>query len=584
MIDYDPVAALPSAKREGGAKVPSRELQALAAALNEREDAAEAKEALLAIWRWCETVERVDSSLRTSLLHAEGQIGREILKGTLLARVTTRINASLDFEAVAHQIVDLPLEMTRAENAVLTLADGRRFARAQTPAGERSDSEALPPSSMIDAVLRGEEAVYCADAQAHARWKHDGIVAELGLRAVSCVPLRVQDRVIGALSVDSRLLTDIITRSDHELLTSLANQSALALENARLFSEEQKRARANEQLEAFRRRILEAVGNGVITLDAGGKISTFNRAAEATFGIEEAAIAGSDASALIPLIPEFADLLETFFRSGAVTLRAEVERETASGAAQTLQVRFSPMQDAAGMGVTIVVLDVTEQRGLQVQHEEQVVRSSQIADSFSRYLAPHVVQSLMREPGKLRLGGERARATMLFADIRGFTTLASGLPAERVVEILNTYFTEAVKAIFAYDGLLDKFYGDGLLAVFGPPRVREDDAQRAVAAALRLHRATEELGPRLQQPLQISIGLATGEVVAGHIGSEARMDYTVIGDAVNLAAALQSAAPPGAIYCDDATYELSRTALPSERVVARVKGRNEFLRVHALTL
>jgi PAS domain S-box-containing protein len=577
------MAASPSVSREGGAKVPSRELQALAAVLNEREDSADAKDALLAIWRWCETVERVDASLRTSLQNAEGQIGREILKGTLLARVTTRINASLDFEAVARQIVDLPLEMTRAENAVLTLSDGRRFARSQTPSGERRDSETAPPQSMIDAVLRGEEAVYCADAQLHARWKQDPLVAELRLRAVSCVPLRVQDRVIGALSVDSRLLTDIITRSDHELLTSLANQSALALENARLFSEEQKRARTNAQLEEFRRRILEAVGNGVITLDTAGRISTFNRAAEATFGIAETEIAGKEASALVPLIPDFTELLETFFQSGAVTLRAEVERDS-DGGMQTLQIRFSPMQEAEGMGVTIVVLDVTEQRGLQVQHEEQVVRSSQIADSFSRYLAPHVVQSLMREPGKLRLGGERVSATMLFADIRGFTALAAGLPAERVVEILNIYFTEAVKAIFAYDGLLDKFYGDGLLAVFGPPRIRDDDAQRAVAAALRLHRAMEALAPRLERPLHISIGLATGEVVAGHIGSEARMDYTVIGDAVNLAAALQSAAPPGAIYCDERTYDLSRTALPSERVVARVKGRNEFVRVHALTL
>jgi PAS domain S-box-containing protein len=568
----------------GGARVPGRELQALAAALNERDDAAQAKEALLAVWRWCETVERVDASLRTSLQNAEGQIGREILKGSLLARVTTRINASLDFEAVARQIVDLPLEMTRAENAMLTLADGRCFARSQTPTGERRDSEAAPPASMIEAVLAGEEPVYCADAQLHARWKHDPVVAGLGLRAVSCIPLRVQDRVIGALSVDSRLLTDIITRSDHELLTSLANQAALALENARLFSEERKRAQTNAQLEEFRRRILEAVGNGVITLDAALKISTFNRAAETTFGVEEALMVGNDASALEPLIPDFAELLETFFRSGAVTLRAEVERDSPAGEMQTLQVRFSPLQDAQGMGVTIVVLDVSEKRGLEVRHEEQVARSSAIEDSFSRYLAPHVVQSLMRDPGKLRLGGERVRATMLFADIRGFTSLAAGLPAERVVEILNTYFTEAVKAIFEHDGLLDKFYGDGLLAVFGPPRVRDDDAQRAVAAALRLHRAVEELGPRLQQPLQISIGLATGEVVAGHIGSEARMDYTVIGDAVNLAASLQSAAPPGAIFCDETTYELSATALPSERVVARVKGRNEFIRVHALTL
>jgi len=113
--------------------------------------------------------------------------------------------------------------------------------------------------------------------------------------------------------------------------------------------------------------------------------------------------------------------------------------------------------------------------------------------------------------------------------------------------------------------------------------VRGDDAQRAVAAAIRLHEVVRELGPRIAYPLEISVGLATGDVVAGHFGSAQRMDYTVIGDAVNLANGLQSAAPPGCIYCDEETF---RSAGPISRQVhklsARVKGRTELVTAYAI--
>ncbi|MBD5657171.1 MAG: adenylate/guanylate cyclase domain-containing protein, partial [Candidatus Eremiobacteraeota bacterium] len=192
-------------------------------------------------------------------------------------------------------------------------------------------------------------------------------------------------------------------------------------------------------------------------------------------------------------------------------------------------------------------------------------------------LAPHVVQSLMRDPTSFELGGERLKATMLFADVRGFTEISSRMSAEDVVVLLNTYFDEAVRVVFAHDGLLDKFYGDGLLAVFGPPRVRDDDPVRAVEAAIALQRAVERLGPTLGIQLRVSIGLATGFVVAGHIGSMQRMDYTVIGDAVNHASRLQSAAPPGAIYCDDETYASVKSLVRAERVQAKIKGRDDLV-------
>ncbi len=333
----------------------------------------------------------------------------------------------------------------------------------------------------------------------------------------------------------------------------------------------------------FQTRILEAIANGVITLSPTREITTFNRAAESTFGMPSETMHRKDASALAVVIPEFPGLLETFFQSGGVHLRAEVEATRSDGTRLTLEIRLSPLESPEGKGVAMVVTDVTKQRRLEVAHEAQAEKSTRVEASFSRYLAPHIVKSLMDDPNSFRLGGERKRATMCFADIRGFTSLAARLPAERVVEILNSYFDEAVKIVFEYDGMLDKFYGDGLMAVFGTPRVRSDDAGRAVAAAIRLHEVVARLRPKLDYPLKISVGLATGDVVAGHFGSAERMDYTVIGDAVNLASGLQTAAPAGAIYCDEATIAAAGTVShPMQRLATRIKGREDLVTAYGI--
>ncbi len=336
-------------------------------------------------------------------------------------------------------------------------------------------------------------------------------------------------------------------------------------------------------LQTFQARILEAIANGVITLSPERTITTFNRAAEVTFGVSSEAMVDGPAQAIARIIPEFPEMLDTFFESGAVSLRAEVEAERADGTPLTLEMRLSPLRNGTGVGTAMIVTDVTEQRKLAEAHEAVLLKSGRIAESFSRYLAPHVVASLIDDPGSIKLGGERTRATMLFADVRGFTTIAAQLPAERVVDILNTYFEVAVGVVFEHDGLLDKFYGDGVMAVFGPPRVRPDDAARAVSAAIKLHERVARLGPRLDYPLAISIGLATGDVVAGHFGSAARMDYTVVGNAVNLASALQSAAPAGAIFLDEATVAAAgRLLRPVTKLTARIKGHSEPVVAYAI--
>jgi adenylate cyclase len=503
-----------------------------------------------------------------------------IEKAERLNRAVQLVSSSLDLESVLHKALDVAVRVMHAERGFIILRHGRGVAALHNM--EEPASEA-PSRSIVDRVMKSGDAIFTTDAQTDPEWSSKDSILAQHLRSIACVPLKVRTSVIGALYLDSRVIPGLFSSGDREILIAFAKEAAMSIENARLFQEERERRKRVADLQAFQTRILEAIASGVITLSPERIITTFNRAAEATFDMPSKRMVGKTPAAITRLIPEFPEMFEIFMTSGAVQLRAEVEAYRSDGTLLTLEMQLSPLESDEGLGVAMVVTDVTKQRILEDKVAQGQAKSHQIQESFSRYLAPHVVQSLMHDPSSIRLGGERKRATTLFADVRGFTAMAAQMTPERVVEILNTYFEEAVRIVFEHDGLLDKFYGDGLMAVFGPPLVRPDDAARAVAAAIDLHEVVASLGPRLDYPLQISAGLSTGDVVAGHFGSSRRMDYTVIGDAVNLANGLQAAAPPGAIYCDEETITAAGAiSRPLHRLSVRVKGRDELVTAYAI--
>ena len=522
-----------------------------------------------------------DTNARAALNAVEARLDPEaILKSERLGRAAELMNSSLDLDTVLRQALDVAVEVMHAERGFIVLRDSRRVVAVHNM---EADAVGAPPQSIVERALETGEPIFTTDAQADPKWSASQSIAALHLRSIACVPLLVRQKVTGAVYLDSRVIPGLFSLGDREMLAAFAHQAALAIENAHLFEEERERRKRLALLQAFQTRILEAIANGVITFSPQREITTFNRAAENTFAVQSATMVGKPARAIAALMPEFPELLDTFFSSGAVQLRAEVEAYRSDGTVLTLEMRLAPLESLEGLGVAMVVTDVTKQRFLEEAVEADKLKASQIRETFSRYLAPHLVKTLMDDPSSIQLGGERKRATMFFADVRGFTAMAAQMPAERVVEILNSYFEDAVRVIFDHDGLLDKFYGDGLMAVFGPPLVRSDDATRAVNAAIKLHETVTLLRPRLDYPLQISVGLATGDVVAGHFGSTLRMDYTVIGDAVNLASGLQSAAPPGAIYCDEETIaSAGHVSRPLHRLAARIKGRNELVTAYAI--
>ena len=208
-----------------------------------------------------------------------------------------------------------------------------------------------------------------------------------------------------------------------------------------------------------------------------------------------------------------------------------------------------------------------------------------IKRAFSRYVAREVVTEILKDPDKIVLTGERREVTVLFCDVRGFTSISERLSPEEVVSLLNAFYTLMIDATFKHDGTLDKFLGDGVMAVFGAPIFHSDHSVRALRTALAMQAGIRELSTRRvaegKDPLKIGIGVNAGSAVAGNVGTEARMEYTVIGDSVNLAARLESYAKAGQILISGDTYALVKHAIDGRKLgPMKVRGKEDEIDVY----
>ncbi len=220
-------------------------------------------------------------------------------------------------------------------------------------------------------------------------------------------------------------------------------------------------------------------------------------------------------------------------------------------------------------------------------YEIRVVEETRIRSNLSRYLSGDVVDSIVAQKTDLKLGGERREVTVLFADIVSFTPMAEQHDAEHIVSILNELFTFMTEIVHRNGGIIDKFMGDCVMAVFGTPTAHPDDAARAVQSADEMLQWLEVGNARwkkeLGAELKLAIGISTGVVLAGNIGSEKRMEYTVIGDAVNLAARLESLAKAGQVLLSEHTAKRLDDEFELTSIGTRqVKGKSEEVEVFAL--
>jgi adenylate cyclase len=204
---------------------------------------------------------------------------------------------------------------------------------------------------------------------------------------------------------------------------------------------------------------------------------------------------------------------------------------------------------------------------------------------LGQYVSESVAAEVARDPYHVRLGGDRRTVTTLFADVRGYTAFASTVAPEAALDLLNRYLTAASDAVFARGGTVGDLLGDGVFAFFGAPMLHADDPWRGVEAALAIQREVASLKvPSLQGVrLQAGIGITTGEVIAGNVGSERRMHYAVVGDPVNTAARLQNAAGPGQILIDEATHAAVRErVLTQDLGTLRLTGKGDWVQTFSV--
>jgi len=488
------------------------------------------------------------------LLEVTQDLAGELLLEVLIARIMTATTQLLAAERASIFVYD-----EKADELFSLYADGleTRQIRVPTHAG------------IAGAVFTSGKIENIADPYADPRFNQE-VDRRTGFTTASilCVPItnKAGARIGVAQALNKK--GGAFTGKDESRLKAFAAQVAVSLENAKLFDDVLTTKNYNDS-------ILKSTSNGIVTLDADGAFVTANDAAEAMLGLKRDAIVGRAATEhFVGANRWVAEALAKTQATGETVLSVDAELARSDEGVATVNLTTMPLVDADGaqIGSMLVLEDITE---------EKRVRST-----MSRYMSKEVADQLL-SAGELELGGKEQKVTVMFSDIRRFTSIAEALGPRDTVSLLNEYFTEMVDVIFQHGGILDKYMGDGIMALFGAPLVGPNDSDNAIAAADAMMMRLAALNVRReaagQEALAIGIGFSTGPTVVGNIGSTRRLDYTVIGDTVNLASRLEGVTKQyGArIMLSEMTVrDLKRPATLRELDLIRVKGKDRPVAVY----
>jgi len=407
------------------------------------------------------------------------------------------------------------------------------------------------------------------------------------MKSGMALPIVSFPREIGVLFVGARTPC-FFNRKRFFFLDAYTKLAAGALQTSLLFGETRAQDRKIDSLERYQESVFNSMTNMIVTTDAVGQIYYFNEPAGKAMGLTEEDLGSHLENAFRKsLSARVINAILTSLEEGDEILGLEgIYRGEDKDMDFSLNV--TPLVTPRGKkeGMTLLFTNQTREKELKktvkiVNDERRVVK-----DMFARYMSQEVMTSLLESPDSIKLGGDKREATVFFADIRGYTSFSEGRDPEIIVEILNEYFSEAVENVMVYKGYIDKFIGDCIMAVWGVPmQPKKDDAINAVSCAIAIQNAVRSAKRKFFRNeaarLRIGIGINTGPLVAGNLGSIQRMDYSVIGDTVNLAARLEGAAGADEIIISQATRNhIGNQFKLEKRKPIRVKGKEKPIQIY----
>ena len=364
-----------------------------------------------------------------------------------------------------------------------------------------------------------------------------------GTNCVYCLiaPLLDKQKLAGAIVLfdkESRKGISPFIDSDSNMLSAIASQAGIAYNNIKLIEN-------IKEAKAFNENVMQSIATGVFTTNLMGEINHVNRTAVSILNFDKEYIIGNHYGYIFESNEQILELIS----------KCELESITVSES--QVQLQFDDKTTTVNISVSPLLNDFNQPLGTVVALED-LSNINKLKSTFKKYVSNQIVDQLLENEDLLSLGGQEQDATILFSDIRGFTSLSENMTPNEVVETLNDYFNQMIEIIFKYNGILDKIIGDELMVIYGVPKSNIQDSENAVLTAIEMQEKliafNQDRCINLKKPIKVGIGVNTGSVISGNIGSTDQMDFTVIGDSVNLASRLCSSAEAGQIIISDAVW------------------------------
>jgi adenylate cyclase len=544
-----------------------------------------------------------------------------------LLKAISSLEQSLDLEKTLQSVMEEARLLMQADRSTLWLIDeasGEFWSKVKSGDGKSLVELRIPSNTgIVGHVASTGEHLNIPDAYQDPRFnpeadKRTGYLT----RTILCMPVFDSGGKLIAVTQLINKAQGTFNTSDEAFMRAFNIQAGIALENAKLFED----VLVEKQ---YQKDILQSLSDAVFSTDMEGRIVTINDAAMDLLGCPtesdqardlrhqwELALYHRPVWEVIPLENlrfRLTDSLSTGARHYVPEQSLKVALVSAADSTCSLAIQDSQKpklyhlwgetDDPAAVvpraqvqphersiNLTVNPLTNPEGRvlgGLLVL--EDISQEKRMKSTLYRYMTPGVAERVMALGEDTMMKGERKDVTVLFSDIRGYTTLTENLEADKVVEMLNAYFETMVEAVFNFEGTLDKFIGDALMAVFGAPLPLKNHAWAAIQSALDMRRRLQQFNQdRLEthQPeIRIGIGISSGEVVSGNIGSQRKMEYTVIGDGVNLSSRLEGVTKEYGcdIVISEYTYRLCKDKIwVRELDRTQVKGKRNAVNLYEL--